>query len=211
MGVLSEISRIYKSKYFLGVLILGTSLLLVGCSGLAESDDPQITSSEQSDLPSDSDQSSPPPTQSNTPVGEKVSITCVDIFSPQSLYEMNPNLAEVKEYISGTNTTGSTLRGIEGISCNYVNLSGGAATEVSVAKLSTESVKHVQEALSASGNSTPLNLEGVSCSVYFSIDSERGLTQALCGQTWVAIDSEETSTANDSYPYLIPAILAATK
>lgn len=138
-------------------------------------------------------------------------IGCSDIFTPDSLYELNPNLAEVKENISDSNSTGSQIRGISGISCDYVNLSGGATTEVSVAKVTSESMPVLAKNLSSLGAPIPMDLDRISCSVYFSTQAERGVTQALCGQHWITVESTETTTANDAYPFLVPAILAATK
>lgn len=184
---------------------------LVGCTSATPVTPSATSQSTQSLEPTGPSEPAPTASVAVAIKGEAVGISCSDIFTPDSLYEMNSNLAEVNQNIPDSNSTGSQIRGISGVSCDYVNLSGGATTEVSVAKVTSESVPVLAANLSSLGAPIPLVLDAISCSVYFSTQAERGVTQALCGQHWVTVESSETTTANDAYPFLVPAILAAAK
>ena len=211
MGALNKQKRSHtKTKPSLP-LIVASALLLTSCDAIGSNSSIQTPRAIPEASFSNNPSSTSTQAASKRLAGEKLAISCSDVLSPTALYDLNPNLAAIEEQFSDAETPGILARELNGISCDYENLSGGAKIEVSIVKLKFESVDSLSTTLTGIGNSVPLEIQGISCKVYFSTVGTRGVTQALCGQNWIIVDSEESSNANDSYPFLIPAIVATGK
>jgi len=179
-----------------------TSLvLLTGCTSI----------SQQAIQPITTPQVSVTPAQTSLPVesgmiGLPLSTTCTTLVTVDELYKFNPNFALDPSKSPAAGSLAKLATDYKGISCTYVNLSGGDIITVSLAKLDNESFKRLLAQRSASskpysGGGVPSGFIGL-----FSESSSGGTLELLGNGYWLVATAPWAKSPDDVLKLVGPAI-----
>lgn len=138
------------------------------------------------------------PTSTNSQDGDKLvsdpsgNLNCGAIFTPQDLYELNPNLALIPDVRLGLTPATKEIESLGGVACQISNLSSASDTEIAIVKLTSKSAAYQSGALSSAGLYTPQEI-GDDLVSYFEFSEGVGQLQFVYKNYWVAIASTSIS------------------
>lgn len=138
------------------------------------------------------------PTSTNSQDGDKLvsdlsgNLSCEAIFTPQDLYELNPNLALIPDVRLGLTPATKEIESLGGVACQISNLSTASDTEIAIVKLTSKSAAYQSGALSSAGLYT-LQEIGDDLVSYFDFSEGVGQLQFVYKNYWVAIASTSIS------------------
>lgn len=127
---------------------------------------------------------------------------CSELISIEALYDFNPNFAYDTSISPDSGSLGAKAKDKSGVFCSYVNLSNGDRIDVSVAQFSPISISDWTKKIAET--SRPTDAYGASPGIlgFFSRSNNEGVSQAVQGNTWVAITSNTFFEAVDSVPLM---------
>lgn len=119
-------------------------------------------------------------------------INCEAVFTPQDLYELNPNLALLPNVRLGLTPATKEIESLGGTSCQVSNLSSASDIEIAIVKLTSKSAAYQSGALSSAGLYTPQAI-GDDLVSYFNFSEGAGQLQFVYKNYWIAIASTSIS------------------
>lgn len=134
------------------------------------------------------------PTSTSSQDGDKLvsdpsgNLNCEAIFTPQDLYELNPNLALIPDVRLGLTPATKEIESLGGVECQISNLSSASDTEIAIVKLTSISAAYQSGALSSAGLYAPQEI-GDDLVSYFDFSEGVGQLQFVYKNYWVAIAS----------------------
>lgn len=189
------------------------SMSLTGCASAGEN-----TSTATSTTPTQTASVTESPLNTETPStaspapleGISVGFDCEKVMSTKALYDYNPNFAFIADRPAPSGSTAEKLKGLNGITCSYENLSGGTTVDIAVAKLIPQSRKTLVDELSRTA--TSVSNYGSSDSVHGYFDSANGvgIAQAISGDYWIVAESAWFTSPSEATNF-ISAALNATR
>lgn len=201
------------NKKMITSLLLATALVgaLSACAPEKEATPTSTTAQTKTVAPkpsaTQSTSASPTPTELE---GVDTGLTCEKILSTKALYSLNPNFAYVPDQSPEAGTVSAKQKSLKGITCQYVNMSGGDVIWLSVAKLAGTGSEEVKNELLNS--STPTTAFGDQPTVYgfFKTSNGIGIAEAVTGDYWISAESTWFYSVDDSIGFIRAAIASVS-
>jgi hypothetical protein len=135
-------------------------------------------------------------------VGNPVSIDCNTLVDPDTIYDLNPNLALSPSYAPEAGSEAATIVEAKGVACGWINQTSGETLVVAVADLPSDKLTDLKNNFVMTSNSVPTyKVEG-----YFTLDGAVGSAEAFNGPYWISAHSEEFYEPGDAQPVIAAAI-----
>lgn len=169
------------------------AITLSACNQVVPSGTPE---SVESTMPSKTSSMETPTSTNNN--NEKLvsdlsgNINCEAVFTPQDLYELNPNLALIRDIRLGLTPATKEIESLGGAGCQISNLSSASDIEIAIVKLTSKSAADQAGALASAGLYTPQEI-GDDLVSYFNFSEGVGQLQFVYKNYWVAIASPSIS------------------
>jgi len=185
-------------------IVLTTAVLLLALTGCAP-DRTLGPTSEPTDTvstPTGTPTAGPTATATAEPTGGPITITCAQLITDAQMYEYDQNFAADAAYSPAAGSEAQLAVSLDGITCSWLQLSGGDTITVSVADLSADDLAD-RAAAAASG--TPTAAYGGDG--FFRLDGATGHAEVFVGSYWLVATSTYFFTAEDAVP-IVQAALA---
>jgi hypothetical protein len=137
-----------------------------------------------------------------TDAGTAIGLTCRQLISDQTIYAFNPNYSLKESYTPKSGTRALTIKGYNGLTCEWINQSSNEKIDVSVAHVSSATLKSIRANLKASATKvSTFGGEG-----YFSTVSGVGQASVIQSPYWVTVDSATFDTSPDAQEIMADAL-----
>lgn len=184
-------------------VIAACSLLLSACA----SDFANVEKKDGTISPTSANQSSPAPLASQSPaiVALPLNLTCNELMNPANLYDFNPNFSFDPSAKFLETTLSKQMNDLDKVNCVYLNLSSQQTIQLSVTKVSQESVHALAEKVeNIPGVTKEKSPEGVSS--LFINDLGVGTTIQLVDNYCVSVTSTGFQQASDAQDFITPIV-----
>ncbi|MEO7544805.1 MAG: arginyl-tRNA synthetase [Terrimesophilobacter sp.] len=185
--------RTVASRSALAALGLIVAVSLSGC--LSPGGDTAPPSEPPRLVPTESNSSTPSPTETPAPDGKAtpISIPCNTVINPQSMYDFNPNFGLLANFAPEAGSLAAQAVIDRGTVCRWINQTSGDTIDVSISQPSPKS-RTTAESAAESGTS----VGGLGDAAYFSQSGKTGVVQIFVGNYWVTVSSVYFSSAGDA-------------
>jgi hypothetical protein len=126
-----------------------------------------------------------------------VSLPCNTLFTPQQVYDYNPNFVAQNAYKPAAGTDAATVAADKGMACGWVDETSGTVLAVGIAQPAVSVLSRLEA--SASGSSSPAEFAG-GATGYFSVTAGVGELQIFTSKYWVVISSSDFAAVEDVQP-----------
>lgn len=176
------------------VFTISGTVFFSGCSATGTEDmRPSQTPTQQTQSPA---VEVPKPTSSSTslyvaaPAGDQ--LTCESVFTPEELYNYNPNIALIPDTSAVSSEIIGTATSLGATKCQLLNLSTNGAIDVFILKLTPTSASEVAKELVSSGGMSSSQLT----SGKFEDNGEIRLQEFIYSDFWVIMASNGAVDSN---------------
>ena len=184
-------------------VIAACSLFLSACA----SDFAIVEKKDGTVSPTSANQSSPNPLTSQSPaiVALPLNLTCNELMNPANLYDFNPNFSFDPSAKFLETTLSKQINDLDKVNCVYLNLSSQQTIQLSVIKVSQESVQALAEKVeNIPGVTKEKSPEGVSS--LFINDLGVGTTIQLVDNYCISVTSTGFQQASDAQNFITPIV-----
>lgn len=125
-----------------------------------------------------------------------VTLDCGKIFTPQQVYDYNPNVVADTTYAPATGSPAAGAVADQGRACGWLDETSEVNLQISVARPATADLARLRSAAAAASDPQPIG----SATGYFSLTSGVGQLQLFNGRYWIVISSADIGEVSDADP-----------
>lgn len=177
--------------------------VLAGCSGTGKaspsaSPSGGATSTSAAGDPGSGASAAPTPTPTPTPT--PVTLTQSQVWTPQQVYDFNPNYTPDPNYSLQSGSAAQQLKQLAGVSYGWIDQTSNNKIEVAVAHPSSKNFQEFSGQVAASSQPVPIDNAPAGTVSYFNVANGVGTLQIFTNNGyWVVIDSATFIEPGDSY------------